>query len=159
MRLHQVERGDTFSTRLLFKFISFVSGMRLPDAARIVVYDKDFYGEPMVAWTHPTMRGESKWSVGERELMAAMTAKWNDCAFCIAAHGAIAALVLDKSVVQAALTDFRRGPLPDKVKAALVFLEKLALQPGEISVDDARRVADAGLGREEVEDAMAVMTL
>jgi uncharacterized peroxidase-related enzyme len=159
MRLHQVERGDTFSTRLLFNFISFVSGIRLPDAARIVMYDKDFYGEPMVTWTHPTMRGVSKWSVGERELMAAMTAKWNDCAFCIAAHSAIAALVLDKSVVQAALTNFREASLPDKVKAALVFLEKLALRPGEVSVEDARLLAAAGLSREEIQDAMAVMTL
>jgi hypothetical protein len=67
MRLHEVERGETLSTRLLFNFISFVSGMRLPDAARIVMYDKDFYGDPMTARTHPTMRGISKWSVGERE--------------------------------------------------------------------------------------------
>jgi len=159
MRLHQVERGDTFSTRLLFNFISFVSGMRLPDAARIVMYDKDFYGDPMTAWTHPTMRGDSKWSVGERELMAAMTAKWNECAFCIAAHSAIATLALDRSVVQATLTNFREAPLPPKLKAVLVFLEKLALRPDEVSVDDARQAADAGVGRQELEDAMAVMTL
>jgi uncharacterized peroxidase-related enzyme len=159
MRLHQVERGDTFSTRLLFNFISFVSGMRLPDAARIVMYDKDFYGEPMVAWTHPAMRGVSKWSVGERELMAAMTAKWNACAFCIAAHSAIASLAMDKSVVQAALSDFRGAPLTDRVKAVLVFLEKLALRPGEVSPEDARLAAAAGLSREEMEDALAVLTL
>lgn len=159
MRLHEVDRGDTFSTRLLFNFISFVSGMRLPDAARIVIYDKDFYGEPMTAWTHPAMRGESKWSVGERELMAAMTAKWNACAFCVAAHSAIASLVFEKSVVEAALANFQEAQLPDKVKAVLVFLEKLALRPGELSERDAQLVADAGVGREEMEDAIAVMVL
>ena len=159
MRLHEVDRGDTFSTRLLFNFISFVSGMRLPDAARIVMYDKDFYGDPMTAWTHPAMRGESRWSVAERELMATMTAKWNACAFCIAAHSAIASLVMDKSVVQAALANFRDAPLTDRLKAVLVFLEKLALRPGEVSVEDARLVAAAGLSREEIEDAVAVMTL
>jgi len=159
MRLRQVERGDTFSTRLLFNFISFVSGMRLPDAARIVMYDKDFYGDPMTAWTHPAMRGVSRWSVGERELMAAMTAKWNACAFCVAAHSAIASLAMDRVVVQAALSDFRKAPLTDRLKAMLVFLEKLALRPGEVSMEDARLAAAAGLSREEVEDAMAVMTL
>lgn len=123
------------------------------------MYDKDFYGDPMTAWTHPTMRGDSKWSVGERELMAAMTAKWNECAFCIAAHSAIATLALDRSVVQATLTNFREAPLPPKLKAVLVFLEKLALRPDEVSVDDARQAADAGVGRQELEDAMAVMTL
>lgn len=159
MRVQEVGRGDTFSSRLLFNFISMVSGMRLPDAARIVMYDRDFYGKPMTAWTHPTMRGESKWSVGERELMAAMTAKWNACPFCVAAHSAIAALVIDKSVVQAALNDFRAAPLPDRLKAVLVFLEKLSVRPAEVSAADVRAAVDAGLGREEMEDALAVMTL
>lgn len=89
MRLQEVERGDGFGTRMLFNFISLVSGMRLPDAARIVMYHKDFYGDPMTSWTHAAMRGVSTWSVGERELMAAVTANWNSSAFCISAHGAI----------------------------------------------------------------------
>jgi len=123
------------------------------------MYDKDFYGDPMSAWAHPTMRGIGKWSVGERELMAAMTAKWNACAFCIAAHSAIASLAVDRSVVQAVLSDFRKAPVTARLKAMLVFLENLALRPGEVSVEDARLVAAAGLSREEVEDAIAVMTL
>lgn len=159
MRLHTVDRGDTFGTRLLFNFISFVSGMRLPDAARIVMYHKDFYGDPMVAWTHPTMRGESKWSVGERELMAAMTAKWNACAFCVDAHSAIASLVFDKAVVHAALTDYRQAPIPDKLKDVLGFLEKLDRRPGEITPTDAQELTARGLSREGIMDAMAVLTL
>lgn len=159
MRLHAVERGDTFGTRLLFNFISFVSGMRLPDAARIVMYHKDFYGDPMGAWTHPAMRGESKWSVGERELMAAMTAKWNACAFCVGAHSAIASLVFNKAVVQAALTDYRRAPMPDKLKAVFSFLEKLERRPGEITPADAQEMTARGLSREEIMDAIAVLTL
>src|ERR1700748_2354248 len=132
MRLQEVERGGSFGNRLLFGFISTVSGMRLPDAARIIMYHKDFYGEPMTAWTQPAMRGESKWTVGERELMAAMTAKWNACAFCVGAHSAIASLLFEKDVVQAALTDYRQAPIPDKLKAVLGFLEKLERRPGEI---------------------------
>jgi uncharacterized peroxidase-related enzyme len=159
MRLHEVDRGDTFSTRLLFNFISFVSGMRLPDAARIVMYDKDFYGDPISAWTHPAMRGESGWSVGERELMAAMTAKWNACAFCVAAHSAIASLVFEKSIVQAALANFRQAQLSDKIKATLVFLEKLVLRPGHLSGADLQPVVGAGVTREEMEDAIAVIVL
>lgn len=159
MRLQEVDRGERLSTRLLFNFISFVSGMRLPDAARIVMYHKDFYGDSMVAWTHPAMRGESKWSVGERELMAAMTAKWNACAFCVGAHSAIASLVLDKAVVQAALTDYKQASLSDKLKAVLGFLEKLERRPAEISANDMELVLAAGVSREEIVDAMAVLTL
>jgi uncharacterized peroxidase-related enzyme len=159
MRLHEIDRGDTLSTRLLFNFISFVSGMRLPDAARIVMYHKDFYGDPITRWTHPAMRGESKWSVGERELIAAITAKWNACTFCVGAHSAIASLVFDKVVVQAALTDYKQAPISDKLKAVLGFLEKLELRPGEVSANDVEAVLTAGVSREEIVDALAVFTL
>ncbi len=107
MRLRQVEKGDGLFQSLLIRFISMVSGMRLPDAARIVLYHQVFYGKPMSAWTQAAMRGESSWSVGERELFAAMTAKWNSNIFCIKAHRAIASLVLDKTLVDEALKDFR----------------------------------------------------
>jgi hypothetical protein len=76
MRLPEIDRGDGFTNRLLIGFISIVSGMRLPDAARVAFYHKNFFGIPMGAWTQAAMRGPSKWSVGERELMAAMVAKW-----------------------------------------------------------------------------------
>jgi alkylhydroperoxidase family enzyme len=159
MRLQEVERGDRFSTRLLFNFISLVSGMRLPDAARIVMYHKDFYGHPITSWTHAAMRGESTWSVGERELMAAMTAKWNSSAFCMSVHGAIASLVFEKSIVKAALDDFQQAPLSDKVKAALVFLERLTRQPDQVSREDARLALKSGVSPPEMEDAMAVVAL
>ena len=90
MRLHDIERGDGVFNRLLISCISLVSRMRLPDAARVAFYHKDFFAAPMGAWTQATMRGPSKWSVSERELMAAMVAKWNSCVFCVGAHGAIA---------------------------------------------------------------------
>lgn len=152
-------RGDSFGTRLLFNFISFVSGMRLPDAARIVMYHKDFYGNPMTAWTHPAMRGKSKWSVGERELMAAMTAKWNACAFCVDAHSAIASLVFDKAIVQATLADDKQVPLSNKLKTVIGFLQKLERRTSEVSAKDVHAAFAAGVSREEIEDSIAVMTL
>src|SRR5580698_939495 len=106
MRLSEAEKGDGFFQALLFRFISMVSGMRLPDAARIVLYHQDFYGKPMAAWTQAAMRGESSWSVGERELFAALTAKWNSCTFCVKAHTAIASLALDETLVEEAVEDF-----------------------------------------------------
>src|ERR1700748_2669340 len=112
MRLNKVEKGDGFLHALLFRFISLVSGMRLPDAARIVMYHEDFYGKPMTTWTQAAMRGESSWSVGERELFAAMTARWNSCTFCVKAHTAIASLALNKTMVDETVEDFRQAKLP-----------------------------------------------
>jgi uncharacterized peroxidase-related enzyme len=159
MRLHQIEKGDGFFHSLLFRFISMVSGMRLPDAARIVMYHQDFYGKPMTAWTQAAMRGESTWSVGERELFAAMTAQWNSTVFCIKAHSAIASLVLDKTLVDGALHDFRQAKLPPKLKAILVFLEVFAKTPDELTSGHIQTLFNNGITQQEIEDATAVVTL
>jgi hypothetical protein len=42
MRLPEIDRGDGVFNRLLIGFISLASGMRLPDAARVAFYHKDF---------------------------------------------------------------------------------------------------------------------
>ena len=125
MRLSEVERGDGVVNRLLIRIISMALGMRLPDAARVAFYHKNFFGRPMGAWTQAAMRGPSAWSVGERELMAAMIAKWNSCSFCVGAHRAVAAKVLDRRPVDAALKDFRTAPISDGLRATLEFLETM----------------------------------
>ena len=159
MRIPGVERGDGFFNRILIRFISKVSGMRLPDAARIVMYHKNFYGAPMTAWTHAAMRGKSGWTVGERELMAALTAKWNACPFCVDAHGAIASLELGNPVVNAALADTKQSTLSKKLQATTAFLENLTLHPDKIDMPDIQSVLESGVTHEELEDAIAVSTL
>ncbi len=159
MRISEVERGDGFLNRLLIRFISVVSGMRLPDAARIVMYHKSFYGNPMSAWTHAAMRGKSGWTIGERELMAAMTAKWNECPFCINAHGAIASLELERSTVKAALSETEKPKFSKKLEATIVFLKKLTLEPDKIDYTDIQTVIANDVTQEELEDAIAVCSL
>src|SRR5882757_10073989 len=124
MRLAEIDRGDSFGSRLLINMISMVSGMRLPDAARVAFYHKDFLAGVLGAWTHPTMRGPSPWSIAERELMAAMVAHWNACPFCVGAHGAIAAKGMPRATVDAALAGYQGAPLTLQLKATLGFLEK-----------------------------------
>ncbi len=145
MRLTEVERGDGFANRLLISFISVVSGMRLPDAARVAFYHKDFFGSPMGAWTQAAMRGPSPWSVAERELMACMVAKWNACAFCVGAHGAVAAKEMQRSAVDEAVSDFRAAPISGRLKSALAFLEVMTLRPKDLKAEHARAALDRGL--------------
>jgi uncharacterized peroxidase-related enzyme len=156
MRLREVERGDGMANRLLIRFLSMALGMRLPDAARVAFYHKDFFGRPMGAWTQAAMRGPSTWSVGERELMAAMVAKWNSCSFCVGAHGAIAAKVLERQSVDATLEHFRTAPISNGLKATLEFLEKMTLRPTQLTADDARQVIGAGVSFEALTDAISV---
>lgn len=159
MRLPEVERGDSFGNRLLIRFISAVSGMRLPDAARVAFYHKNFFSAPLGAWTQAAMRGPSAWSVGERELMAAMVAKWNSCAFCVGAHGAVAAKTMTRPVVDAVLADFRSAPITEPLKGALAFLEIMTLRPMALSADSAREALRSGLTTADLKDAAAIAAL
>ena len=133
-------RSDGIFNRLLIGFISLVSGMRLPDAARVAFYHKDFFGSPMGAWTQAAMRGPSAWSVGDRELMAALVAKWNSCDFCVGAHGAVAAKEIERSSVDTALADYRAAPISSGLKATLEFLEAMTLRPTELTSESAASV-------------------
>src|SRR5690242_3709182 len=159
MRLCEVEKGDGFGYRILFGFISMMSGMRLPDAARIVMYHKDFYGKPMTSWTQAAMRGKSDWSVGERELMAAMVASWNQCPFCIDAHGSISSLAIGESLVKSTLEDFQQADISPELKTTLVFLKVLTQTPGYLSASDAKKVLDGNVSPQALEDAIAVASL
>lgn len=159
MRLPEVERGGSFGSRLLIRFISMASGMRLPDAARVAFYHKDFFSAPLGAWTQAAMRGPSAWSIGERELMAAMVAKWNSCAFCVGAHGAVAAKTMRRPVVDAVLADFRSAPISDALKGALAFLEIMTVRPIELSAEHAREALRSGVTSEALQDAAAVAAL
>ncbi len=156
MRLREIDRGDSIFNRLLIGFISLVSGMRLPDAARVAFYHKDFFGSPMGAWTQAAMRGPSAWSVGDRELMAALVAKWNSCDFCVGAHGAVAAREIERFLVDTALADYRAAPISDGLKATLEFLEAMTLRPTELTSKSAAAVFEAGVSAEALKDAIAV---
>jgi uncharacterized peroxidase-related enzyme len=159
MRLPEIERGDGFVSRLLISFISMVSGMRLPDAARVAFYHRNFFGVPVGVWTQAAMRGPSPWSVAERELMACMVAKWNACAFCVGAHGAVAAKEMQRPAVDDVISDFRTAPISGHLKSALAFLEVMTLRPEDLKAEHAKAVLSAGVSSEALIDAIAVGAL
>jgi uncharacterized peroxidase-related enzyme len=159
MRLPEVERGDSLRGRALIHLVSAVSRMRLPDAARVAFYHRDFVGPALGAWTQAAMRGPSVWSVGERELMAAMVATWNSCTFCIGAHRAVAVRGLDAAVVEACLEDYHTAPISPPLRAALGFLETMTKRPSELSASHAGDAIAAGATREQLVEAAAVAAL
>jgi AhpD family alkylhydroperoxidase len=90
MRLEILNTGYRRTTKALFALIRLFSGHPVPDAARLVFYRPDFYGNRAKEFTHEAMRGPSDWSVADRELMAAYVSKVNGSAFCVGAHTATA---------------------------------------------------------------------
>jgi uncharacterized peroxidase-related enzyme len=156
VRPRVLEHGYGVGTKLLFRLIRLVSGRPLPDAARITFYRPDFYGSHAKQFTHAAMRGQSAWSVGDRELMAAYVSKVNDCPFCVGAHTATAARAYqDEQRVAAVLADLDSAPIEEGLRATLGMLDKLTRE-GTLSADDMRAVLDAGVSPQQIEDALAV---
>lgn len=81
MRLRILDSGHGFGTKALFALIRAVSGQPVLDVVKLAKYRADFYGRPMGDVTQEAMRGPSSWSVGDRELMAALVSKMNQCEF------------------------------------------------------------------------------
>jgi uncharacterized peroxidase-related enzyme len=156
MRLRILNEGYGFGTKLLFSLIHLVGRQPVPDAARLTFYRRDFYGSYSKALTHEVMRGPSVWSVAERELMAAYVSNENDCAFCIGAHTATAALATGNEVaVSAALADLDSAPIGEGLRATLRMLGKLTRE-GNVCAEDLRAVLETGVSRQQVEDALAI---
>ena len=81
MRLRAVEHGHRLPQRLKLALIRVVSGRRVPDVVKTLLYRPEFFGRAMCEWTQAVMLGPSPWSVGERELFAAFTSRLNQCVF------------------------------------------------------------------------------
>lgn len=156
MRLEILNSHYSLGTKALFALIRMGSRQPVPDAAKLVFYRPDFYGDPMKQFTHAAMRGPSAWSIGDRELMAAFISKVNECAFCIGAHSATAAGAYhDEAKVAAVLSDLETAPIEDPLRATLRMLRKLTRE-GSVTANDMRVVLAAGASRQQIEDALAV---
>lgn len=156
MRPAILEHGYGLGSRLLFRLVRLASGRPLPDAARITFYRSDFYGNPAKKLTQAAMRGDSAWSVGDRELMAAYVSKLNDCPFCVGAHTATAAAAYgDRQRVAAVLADLDSAEIADGLRVTLRMLGTLT-RTGTVRADDVRTVLAAGVSPQQIEDALAV---
>jgi len=156
MRLDILNSGYRPTTKALFALIRLFSGHPVPDAARLVFYRPDFYGNRAKEFTHEAMRGPSDWSVADRELMAAYVSTVNESAFCIGAHtGTAEQAYQDRPMVAAVLADLDSAPIAEPLRATLRMLGKLSAA-GTVSAADMRAVLSAGVTGRQIEDALAV---
>lgn len=154
MRLAILDRGHRLGTKLLFAIVRAVSRQPVLDIIKLVKYRPDFYRAQ--ALTHEAMRGPSEWSVGDRELMAAVVANANECQWCTTAHSAAAAGAYgDRTKVAAAIADLETAPIEEPLRATLRMLRKLAHEQ-TVGADDLRALLAAGVSPQQVEDALAV---
>lgn len=156
MRLAILDTGHSFGTKAVFAFIGAVSRQPVLDAVKVIKYRSDFYGGPMSRVTQEAMRGPSAWSVGDRELMAALIAKTNACEWCMKAHSAVAVEAYGgAAMVSAVLSDLETAAIEEPLKATLRMLRKLSREHS-VDADDMRAALAAGASRAQIEDALAV---
>lgn len=156
MRLGILDRGHGFATKALFALIRTMSGEPVLDVIKLAKYRPDFHGKCMGVLTNDAMRGPSEWSIGDRELMAAVVAQTIECQWCTKAHAEVAEGAYgDPARVSAVLTDLDSAPIPEPLRATLRLVRKLTRE-NAVNADDMRVVLTAGVTRRQVEDALAV---
>jgi alkylhydroperoxidase family enzyme len=137
-------------------FLKRVMGGKKPDLVKTLEYRAEFFGDQMRELVHEVMRGESQWSVGDRELMAAFVSKTLDCEFGTKLHAAIAASVSGDRKVDIALANLDAAPIEDPLRATLAFLGKLTRDFKTIAAEDVKRLFEHGVSRVQIEDALSI---
>ncbi|MEV6647296.1 peroxidase-related enzyme [Amycolatopsis sp. NPDC051371] len=121
------------------------------------------YPEParhLLAFHEALLRGDSPFTAGEREMIAAYVSGLNDCDYCHGIHTVTAeAFGVPEGVLKAALTDLDAAPVDDRLKPVLSYVGKLTRTPSRMTAADADAVFAAGWDDRALHDAVLVCAL
>jgi hypothetical protein len=81
MRLSIVDRRHRLRHKLILLLVRVMSRRPVPDVVKTLLYRPEYFGRPFSELLQSVMRGDSDWSVGERELFAAFTSSQLACEF------------------------------------------------------------------------------
>lgn len=117
-------------------------------------------GRPLIELHEALLRGESPFTAGQRELIAAFVSAVNACSYCAGAHGAAAAeFGIPEETIDALIDDIERAPVEPVMRPVLKMARKLTLTPSRMIQADIDAVLDAGWGERGVYDAIQVTAL
>jgi len=155
MRLELFYTQQRLPAKIITQIVRFVEGFN-PDIVRVFLYRKEFFGEVFQSRFYETMRGESEWTFGERELMAAFVSSKNQCRYCTDAHRATAGRFVGDATAEAVLNAPETAPVSDKLRAMLAFLDKLTTSPRDVGPDDIASLRRAGISDDAITGAVEV---
>jgi uncharacterized peroxidase-related enzyme len=116
-------------------------GSEIDDVGKIALRRPDFFGKPFLDLAQASLRGPSRWSVGERELFAAVVSRANSCQFCVGTHAEIAGKELRADV----LADWQDGRFGPRATAAARFVDTLTRSPQSLTAEDVQQTRTAGV--------------
>lgn len=106
------------------------------------------------------LRSPSPFTIGERELIAALTSRLNGCEFCGNAHTFYAeSYGMAEGLVDSLVEDIATSDAAEKMKPVLAYVKKLTLTPAAVAQGDVDAMLDAGWSEEAVHDAAVVTAL
>lgn len=151
MRLYGYRRPPLVRQRA-FVLMTRLLGARLDDVGQSILQRPELWGKPMMALAQEVLRGPSSWTVGERELLAAVVSEANSCSFCTATHSSIA----DRALPAPTFADWRNGAAGPAVTAAAHFVVKLTMTPDMMGPADVDTARDAGVTEAALAEAVYV---
>ncbi|MEU0313124.1 carboxymuconolactone decarboxylase family protein [Nocardioides sp. NPDC006273] len=151
MRLSSYEIGRRPAQRA-FLAVTGLLGSPINDVGKVSMRRAEFFGRPFMALAQLALRGRSGWSVGERELFAAVVSQANSCAFCIGTHGAIAGSALGIAVDES----WRDGRFGARAMAAAEFVDALTTDPDRVGPELVAAARAAGVDDAALAEAVYV---
>lgn len=117
-------------------------------------------GRPLVEFHEALLRGDSPFTVAEREMMAAYVSGVNACQSCHGAHTAAARQFgVSEQLIADALKNVSTAGLDPKMVPVLNYIRKLTLTPTNMSQADADAVYAAGWTERALYDAVQICCL
>ncbi|MBV8959119.1 MAG: peroxidase-related enzyme [Actinobacteria bacterium] len=156
MRLAVLDHGQRRAAKTFLNFTSFVGRRPADDVLKTLLYRPEVLGRAFTALVRDIMRGPSPWTVGERELMAAIVSRTNACTFCTGIHSYVATLRIGADVAPGALDDWRALDLTPAVRATTELLVRLTDAPDEVTRADVDKVRAEGVSDKAIADAIHV---
>lgn len=115
---------------------------------------------PLLEFHDLLLRGESPFTIAERELIAAYVSGLNSCNFCFGAHTRISKeFGIEEELILSILDDINSSEIDNKFKPILLYVKKLTLTPNKISPADVEAVSNAGWSDRAIHDAVSVCAL
>ena len=91
------------------------------------------------------LRSNSPFTIGERELIAALVSRLNGCEFCSNAHTFYAeSYGAPEGLVDRIVEDLAASDAAEKMKPVLAYAKKLTLAPATVTQEDVDAMLDAG---------------
>lgn len=114
-------------------------------------------GKPLINFHEALLRGESPFTVPQREMMAAFVSGINACEYCYGAHTASSKQFgVPEALIADLLVDIDTTDVDEEMKPVLRYLRKLTLTPTRLTQADADAVFAAGWSERALYDAVLV---